>query len=479
MEEPYKKLLLALLLMTAVQAEGPPLYRRYVEARRRLAQLLNDHDQVLLHLTPEQRRRDFSAALDGLMPVTPEGVEHFEAGFRRAYETAQEAREAGQRALRECDLAERSQLLALLPIWGLRWPVFAPDGHSLFFVQESDDNEAPLLEQQSIRLSEGSLGDTLYRWDLRSGDVTPCPRPADMRLHRAVSPAAGGRLVGCRSKDLVSFGAHSDFQLGPGPLRLENAPPIPMADRVLREACQSADGTRVVFIGGTCVDQWREQGWRDEKYHLILWEPRQGRLRSLLGPLADLHEPVLSADGSTALVSASADLWLVPTAGGAAIPLPRPEGTNWQRRWEGGTRALSGNGQTWLVEGQDGIYLGQGPRPPRRLGAGSWPTLSGDGRLAACSVAQADGTWQIFLDDLERGQRNLVSADERGHPWPGRSRYPQLSPSGQQLVFTSELSVVPGTVPKEILAAVPTYRARRLVLLDRPTQSWRTLGGRL
>ncbi|MCC7014089.1 MAG: PD40 domain-containing protein [Planctomycetes bacterium] len=83
------------------------------------------------------------------------------------------------------------------------------------------------------------------------------------------------------------------------------------------------------------------------------------------------------------------------------------------------------------------------------VGGNGAPVLSGDGRYVAFSSAANDivpgdtnGTWDVFVRDLQTGTTIQASLSETGAPFSGESRNPALSADGRFIVFS--------TLPKRI-----------------------------
>lgn len=77
------------------------------------------------------------------------------------------------------------------------------------------------------------------------------------------------------------------------------------------------------------------------------------------------------------------------------------------------------------------------------------PTVSGDGRFVAWSsdaanliVGDTNGTWDVFLRDMDAGVTTRVSVDADGNQVFQRSDGAQLSPDGKYVIFESDAALL-------------------------------------
>ncbi len=79
------------------------------------------------------------------------------------------------------------------------------------------------------------------------------------------------------------------------------------------------------------------------------------------------------------------------------------------------------------------------------------PDVSGDGRFVVWSsnasnlvAGDTNGTWDVFLRDMQLGVTELISRDSSGNLASLRSDSPRITPDGQYVVFESDAALVPG-----------------------------------
>ncbi|OGF64833.1 MAG: hypothetical protein A2Y62_17390 [Candidatus Fischerbacteria bacterium RBG_13_37_8] len=517
-------------------------YQRWESLRQKLGTMLTRHGNLKLMLTNEQLTRDFTEGPDGLLPITKEGADLLKVHAEKAIAAAKAMNEEARKIYAEIQFenaAVNGLFWSLMPVHGLNHPVLSADGTKLFFTHSlhaGSGRGVSIYESVSPPLdcAEICSREDVYCWDLVKGGFQAISVRNNEFVNQYPACSANGNMAiyyiagagkKWRERNIVIYSAENSetmYVLGEKPLIIENLRNITIEnnDRIIMSATISADGKRIVFLYGTYINLWREEGIMVEDYFLVLYDTVQKKAFSITSaPISSTGWPVIAGDGSTVIALTSPDafteyiprktiyevpkhspspsgVYLIPAAKNGVAPkkIPLPDEIQWKSIYERRKPpfSLSHDGKKAVIETiidgiarlyyynddtEDLMLINMNDRGDVAAGRSGEASISGDGRYV---IFCSDSTelWgapsenrmnKIYLFETGSGQLSLLSKDTDGNSFAGWCELPDISYDGRYVSFICCTEALPGTIDPQIQQLLHLYPARRLYVMDRHT----------